>query len=296
MKSPETINAIVKIAVEHGLEPAALLAICYVESAGKVFARVGGRMEPLIRFEGHYFDRRLSGSKRRQARAKGLSSPKAGAVPNPRTQAGRWAMLRKAEAIDRQAARESVSWGLGQVMGAHWAWLGYRSVDDLVMEARNGVSGQVRLMVRFVKKAGLVSAIKARDWAAFARGYNGPAYRRNRYDSKMAAAYRRYRKLDLGDVAAIRHDDTLTVGAKGSKVTDLQRKLGALGYPLNIDGDFGPATRNAVQQFQRYRGLDATGVVDSALAAAIDKSMPLSTGGRLLFHRLRRVFRLLVGG
>ncbi len=124
MQSPETNVAIARVARENDLEPAALLAVCHVESGGKVFARVGGRQEPLIRFEGHYFDRRLSAEKRRRARREGLASPKAGAVANPRTQAGRWALLKRAEAIDHRAARESISWGLGQVMaptGPGWA-------------------------------------------------------------------------------------------------------------------------------------------------------------------------------
>ncbi|WP_369294350.1 N-acetylmuramidase domain-containing protein, partial [Klebsiella pneumoniae] len=57
MFSKHTADAIEKAAREFGLEPKALLAIAEVESAGQVFARIDGRNEPLIRFEGHYFDR-----------------------------------------------------------------------------------------------------------------------------------------------------------------------------------------------------------------------------------------------
>jgi len=108
MFEQETIARINRTAEEAGLEPAALLAVAEVESAGKAFATVGGRREPLIRFEGHYFDRRLTGAKQAQARAAGLASPKAGGVANPRTQAGRWDLLERACAIDRKAAWESV--------------------------------------------------------------------------------------------------------------------------------------------------------------------------------------------
>jgi hypothetical protein len=86
-----------------------------------------------------------------------------------------------------------VSWGIGQVMGAHWAWLGYADVDALVAEARCGVAGQVRLMARYIEKAGLAAAVRRRDWEAFARGYNGPQYRRYGYHRKIAAAYHRFR-------------------------------------------------------------------------------------------------------
>ena len=47
MKSPETIEAIAKIAVDSNFEPAGLLAICHVENGGKAFVRVDGRQEPL---------------------------------------------------------------------------------------------------------------------------------------------------------------------------------------------------------------------------------------------------------
>lgn len=184
-----------RVAKARGWGAAQLLAVAEVESGGKAFAIVNGHREPLIRWEGHYFDRRLSEAKQAQARKAELASPTAGAIPNPSTQAGRWKLFERAAAIDRQAAIESVSWGIGQVMGAHWQWLGYRSAEDLLLDARNGVYGQVRLMAAFIDKSGLAAALANRDWAAFAKGYNGPAYAKNRYDAKMAAAYQRYAKL-----------------------------------------------------------------------------------------------------
>ena len=51
-----------------------LLAVAEVESAGRVVATVFGRKEPLIRFEGHYFDNRLTDEERARARRLGLAS------------------------------------------------------------------------------------------------------------------------------------------------------------------------------------------------------------------------------
>lgn len=184
---------IIHLAEGAGIEPAVLLAIAEVESGGKASARINNRAEPIIRFEGHYFDRRLTGLKRVQARVAALADPRAGAIRNPSSQAERWKMLHRAAAIDHQAAYESVSWGLGQVMGGHWRWLGFGSVDALVQECRESVAGQVRLMLRYCDKAGLMPAIRARNWAAFAKGYNGPAYAANRYDQKLALAYARHK-------------------------------------------------------------------------------------------------------
>jgi hypothetical protein len=66
MFTDETRREIAVIATDLELEPEALLAIAEVESGGKGFATVGGRPEPLIRFEGHYFDRRLSPANRQR--------------------------------------------------------------------------------------------------------------------------------------------------------------------------------------------------------------------------------------
>ena len=81
--------------------------------------------------------------------------------------------------------------GIGQVMGVHWKALGYADVEALVAEARSGVAGQVRLMVRFSAGLVLLPALEGRDWRRFARGYNGAGFARNGYDSRLAAAYRR---------------------------------------------------------------------------------------------------------
>ncbi|SMH52375.1 N-acetylmuramidase domain-containing protein [Mesorhizobium australicum] len=247
------------IAVRSGLEPAALLAIAEVESAGKAFANVDGRREPLIRFEGHYFDRRLPAGKRAAARAAGLANPKAGAVKNPASQAARWAMLAKAAAIDHKAAHESVSWGLGQVMGAHWEWLDYASIDALVAEARAGAGGQVALMARFIEKAGLAGAIRRRDWTAFARGYNGPDYRRHGYDRKIATAYAKYAD-EIAAASPTTANAPLRRRSAGKAVRELQDLLAAAGYWVSSDGIFGPQTEAAVRDVQRARSLDVDGI------------------------------------
>ncbi len=180
------------MATEAGLDPAALLAVAEVESGGCALFTVEGRKEPAIRFEGHYFDRRLSGRIRDYARKHGLSAPEAGAIRNPAVQAERWLLLERAMGLNPKAALESTSWGLGQVMGAHWQWLGYESVKAMVAEARGSVVGQVQLMLRYIDKAGLAGLLRAHDWRGFARRYNGPAFARNRYDTRMAEAWRRW--------------------------------------------------------------------------------------------------------
>jgi hypothetical protein len=66
-------------------------------------------------------------------------------------------------AIDGSATLQSVSWGLGEVMGIHWRWLEYASIQALVESVRSGLAGQVSLMMVYIRKAGLLEAIRARD-------------------------------------------------------------------------------------------------------------------------------------
>lgn len=265
----QTLHEIAAIARELGVEAAALLAVAEIESGGKTFAIIDGRQEPLIRFEGHYFDRRLSEPNRLKARALGLASPTAGAIANPKTQAARWTLLTKAAAIDRKAAFESVSWGLGQVMGAHWAWLGYASIDALVEEARSGASGQLRLMASYIAKAGLADALRRRDWVAVARGYNGPAFAKNNYDGKLARAYARHAADISGSKSKNAATGLLKRGSRGDAVRTLQIALLAAGHALAIDGIFGPETERSVRAFQARHHLVVDGIVGPATMAAL---------------------------
>ncbi len=264
-----TLDGIRDIAGGYGWEPAALAAIAEVESAGRAFDVVDGRREPLIRWEGHYFDRRLTGDARKRARSAGLASPTAGKIANPVSQAARWRLLARAVEIDAQAAYESCSWGVGQVMGAHWALLGFGSVTELVNLCRRDVAGQIDVMARYIDKAGLADDLRRRDWAAVARGYNGPGYAANRYDTKMAAAYGRW-SATLAAPAKPAPRPILRLGDKGRHVADLQRLLGARGHRLIVDGDFGPRTDNAVRAYQTGARLTADGIAGPKTWAALE--------------------------
>ncbi len=276
-------------ATRLGLEPAHLLAVADVEAALVAFASVGGRSEPLIRFEGHYFDRRLSGDRREVARTAGLASPTAGEIRNPASQAARWRMLDRAAAIDRKAAYESTSWGLGQVMGAHWAWLGYASVDALVTEARSGAAGQFALMARYIDRAGLTDALRRGDWKAFARGYNGPAYAGNAYDRKLQAAFAKHARARLKPVPV--ESSALRRGSRGDAVMLLQGKLAGLGYSLVADGIFGPRTENAVRSYQQARGLTVDGIVGPQTRAALERETGYASLGALMGRLMAWLWR-----
>lgn len=104
--------------------------------------------------------------------------------------AGEYNRLDQAKQIDAVSALESCSWGAYQIMGLHWKLLGFSSVYDFVKKMESSERGQLECFVGFIKaNPNLLKAIREGDWTAFARGYNGPDYRKNEYDTKLAKAY-----------------------------------------------------------------------------------------------------------
>ncbi|MCA8922203.1 MAG: peptidoglycan-binding protein, partial [Planctomycetes bacterium] len=58
-----------------------------------------------------------------------------------------------------------------------------------------------------------------------------------------------------------RQAPTLERGARGAAVRQLQARLAELGYPLEVDGAFGPGTEAAVRAFQRDQRIQVDGQV-----------------------------------
>ena len=64
------------------------------------------------------------------------------------------------------------------------------------------------------------------------------------------------------DPFAVTPEPMLSTGSQGSRVREVQTRLRALGYYSGeIDGQFGPGTRDAVRFFQQVNGLDPDGIV-----------------------------------
>lgn len=252
----EVIDEIRAVAAEKGIEAEALIAVTEVESGGKAYTTVDGKRLPLILFEYHVFYRVLPPHLRDEAVRRNLARKRWGDLPYKKSQSARYAQLERAREIDDDAAYAACSWGVGQVLGENAAWLGYPSAKALAEEAMGSVAGQVRVMVRFIQKAGLMDELQRHDWRGFARRYNGPG-QVDKYSALMARAYAKH-----GGSSQIEPDElVLRIGARGDEVAALQRALRTVGHHLIIDGDFGPATRRMVIEFQRDQGLTADGIV-----------------------------------
>lgn len=178
------------LALESGIETAALKAIIAVESAGSGF---DSKDRPKILFEPHIFYRYVPDDRRDEAIAKGLAYKKWGMVPYPKGSDAQYARLYDAIDIDETAALKSASWGMGQIMGFNHRVVGADTVQNFVAANLDSEANQMRFMLKFIQNSGLLDEVRDLNWAGFARGYNGPGYAKNAYDVKLKNAYEQFR-------------------------------------------------------------------------------------------------------
>lgn len=186
-----TWDDICRAAADLGIEPCAMQAVREVESAGDGFLPSG---RAKILFEGHIFWREL--------KKRGLD-PEHYAQAHPAVLYPKWTKahylggekehdrLCEAMNIHAEAALASASWGAFQIMGFNHAACGYATVHDFVHAQEQSAVAQLEAFCAFIRSNNLVRHLKNKDWAAFAKGYNGSGYAQNRYDEKLAEAYTR---------------------------------------------------------------------------------------------------------
>jgi hypothetical protein len=171
------------------IDEATLRAVAEVESTGSGFLPAPSG-KPKVLFEGHAFHRLTGG--RYSAEHPDISYPKWSRGKYSGSLAGEWRRLEAACRLDRTAALQSASWGLFQIMGFNYPYCGCEDVETFVAKQYESAAQQLALFVKFISRPPLLPALRARNWKAFARAYNGPGFAANRYDSKLAAAHERW--------------------------------------------------------------------------------------------------------
>jgi peptidoglycan hydrolase-like protein with peptidoglycan-binding domain len=176
-----------------GIEKAVVIAVTKVEAKQFGFLRTGF---PVILFERHKFYSSLL-KKRTRAEVQKLvvsegdiCNPESGGYLGGVAEIKRYS---KAKAIDAEAAMLSTSWGLFQIMGFNFATAGYANVESYVADMFVSEHAQLKAFCNYIKNdkdGSLLKALKTKDWVAFAREYNGPAYERNAYHLKLPAEYK----------------------------------------------------------------------------------------------------------
>lgn len=246
---PLTATAISSQATALDIDLPTVWAIVAVETSGCGFLP---NRRPVILFERHVFHKETGG--KFDNIAGDLSHPSGGGWgPGGVHQ---YARLDRAIQLDRRAALRSTSWGIGQVMGFNAETVGYAGVEEMVSAAYVSEDEQLKAMFGFIRALKLGTALRQRDWAGFARKYNGPKFKEFAYDTKLDKAFQRFSAEGVPDVAA--RSAQLYLRYKGFE-------------PGGVDGMFGKNSRAALLRFQTASGLPATGQLDAATVAALER-------------------------
>lgn len=180
----------IKAADVIGCEVEAVMAVASVESNG-------GGMDPegfpITLFEGQWFSKLTHG--KFNTTNPTLSYP----VWTKQFYGKSWreekVRLQDAILLDRDAAMMSASWGMFQIMGLNFAKCGFPTIQEFVTAMCAGQSSQLDAFSHYIVASHLADELKGKQWATFARLYNGSSYAVNHYDTKLAAAYAQYKKV-----------------------------------------------------------------------------------------------------
>jgi hypothetical protein len=170
-------------ATSIGCEPAVIKAVTQTEV--EIRGPFDSKGRPTILFERHYFSK-LTGGKYDKANPD-ISNPTPGGYGLFSEQ---YPKLERAMKLDKSAALRSASWGAFQIMGNNYSFAGFSTVDAFVEAMKASVQAQLKAFVAFIVNSPvLTKALQEKDWAGFAKVYNGPGYAKNQYDSKMKQNY-----------------------------------------------------------------------------------------------------------
>lgn len=183
-----------EVARELGVESAAIKAVVEIE-AGTSHLGFWNDSLPVINFDLTMF--------RKMARRNGVNLSKyrkSHAVVFARPNVARYgsliaaqtARLNSAMSIHRLSAIQGTFWGMFQIGGFNWKKCGADSPEQFVRLMSRSERDQLELFAAFVRNGNLVTALKNKNWRAFASVYNGPGYARRGYHTRMAAAYAKH--------------------------------------------------------------------------------------------------------
>ena len=176
-----TLAGIARAAAVLGTPLNPLRAVIAVEAAGDGFLPDG---RPKILLERHKFHHFTGGQFDHVPR---VSSPKRGGYEGDEAE---YTRLYIALQLAPEAALQSCSWGLGQVMGFNWQLCGERSLYGFLLAMHHNEDAQLMLMAQFIRAIGAADELRRLDWDGFRKLYNGPASPAE-YGTRLRAAFAR---------------------------------------------------------------------------------------------------------
>jgi hypothetical protein len=193
LKQADLLNAAQRL----DLPLACVMAVNYVESTGSGFLSNGA---PVILFERHIMYRLVKASGISDAALAALVSRYPSVInETPGGYMGGTAehqRFKLASHINADTAIEATAFGLFQIMGQHWPVLDYESAATFAARMASSETAQLEAFVRFINvNPALNDALKRKQWAKFARLYNGPDYAKNLYDVRLARACQHFEQV-----------------------------------------------------------------------------------------------------
>lgn len=188
---PLTEQDYVDVARELGVEVAAIKAVVEIET-GRTRRGFNPDATPVINFDLTVF--RSIATRRhiplgRYSKSHSVVFSRSASGTQQRAQHAR---LSAAMEIDSIAAIEGTFWGMFQIGGFNWKRCGAKSHYDFMERMWRNEREQLELFAEFLRRSGLLKHLQAKNWTAFARGYNGPSYAANSYHTRLARAYKKY--------------------------------------------------------------------------------------------------------
>jgi len=175
------------VADELGVEVAAIKAVVRIE-AGVACEGFWAPGVPIINF-----DRSMYARMKPESQEKASASEK---VPEGiKSSYGRkeWSQLVAARKVNKDKANMGTFWGMFQIGGFNYKICGCKDVDEFVERMSYSEFEQLELFAIFIRNTGMLKYLKDKNWAGFARKYNGASYARHGYHTKMANAYAKFK-------------------------------------------------------------------------------------------------------
>jgi hypothetical protein len=191
-----------------GCEVATIRAVAEVET-GEMKDAFDRKNRPIILYERHIFAKCTVPKNKYNKINPDISSTisykftsprnkqlvKEGVLKNTDFYGDSYARLAKAYSLDKDAALKACSWGRFQILGKNHKEAGYDTVISYVEAMCISEREHLKAFVNFIDVDwGRKQALVKKDWAAFAKSYNGVGYKINGYDTKLKAAYNKHAK------------------------------------------------------------------------------------------------------
>ncbi len=178
------------VAEELGVELAAIKAVVLIE-AGVQMKGFWAPGVPVVNFDKTMYNR---------FRAKAPSSAGAKGETVPKGLSGyglkEWTQLINARKVNADAANMGTFWGMFQIGGFNYKRCGCDTVDEFVRRMAESELSQLELFATFIIKGDMLDDLKKKNWAGFARKYNGASYAKRGYHTKMADAYKKFKAAE----------------------------------------------------------------------------------------------------